>query len=398
MSKNDGADKTRRRRGRSPASPASLLDDENLLWEILIRLPPQPSSLPRASAVCTRWRRLATDPKFIACFRGHHRKPPLLGVFHRGNEGIVFVPVLDPPDRIPTERLDMRRYGKYGILGCRHGRVLAINWSQGELIVCEPVTGEQHRVVVPDEFRGVLINGAILCPAADDPGHVHHGGCPFKVVLMTMYADDYRPVACVYSSETGTWGDLVKTADTCELDDAGFPGALVGNAIYWLDGREGNEILVFDLDEQNNLAAIQGPSITNDFRGCSRRIIKAEHGAVGFAILSYPRFQMWQRNVNCHGGATWVLWKTIEMHDIPGLPLAGRSTILGYSEDTDAFFIFVEGYVYMVQLKSMQSKRLHQTEYIDKYHPFTSFYTPGIAIAGGHDGVESQDTLDDSTV
>jgi hypothetical protein len=52
-----------------------------MLWEILLRLPPQPSSLPRASAVCRRWRGLLTDPRFLRLFRAHHRKPPLLGVF-----------------------------------------------------------------------------------------------------------------------------------------------------------------------------------------------------------------------------------------------------------------------------------------------------------------------------
>ncbi|XP_051222529.1 uncharacterized protein [Lolium perenne] len=373
MSESEGADKTRRRGGSSPASPASLPDDEDLLWEILLRLPPLPSSLPRASAVCRRWRRLMTDPKFIARFRAHHRKPPLLGVFHRSSSGITFVPILDPPDRI---RFDMRCYGDYDILGCRHGRVLAMNRWEGEVLVCDPVAGEQHRVAAPSEFSRGIVNGAVLCPAADDQGHVH-GGCPFKVVLMTLYPADHRPAACVYSSETGTWGDLVKTPAICQLNDAGIPGALVGNALYWLQHRLGNAILVFDLDEQN-LAVIEAPPVANGFRGRSSRIIQAEGGAVGLAILSYPRFQMWRRNVNCHGVATWAVWKTIEMHNIPGLPLIGRmNTILGYSEDTDAFFIFLEGDVYMVQFKSMQSKRLHETEYICNYHPFTSFYTPG---------------------
>ncbi|MBC2899435.1 hypothetical protein CFC21_112275 [Triticum aestivum] len=54
---------------RRPLSPAPL-DDDDLLSEILLRLPPLPSSLPRASAVCRRWRRLASDPCFCRRFRG----------------------------------------------------------------------------------------------------------------------------------------------------------------------------------------------------------------------------------------------------------------------------------------------------------------------------------------
>jgi hypothetical protein len=39
-----------------PHSPAvkTPLEDDDLLSEILLRLPPQPSSLPRASLVCKR--------------------------------------------------------------------------------------------------------------------------------------------------------------------------------------------------------------------------------------------------------------------------------------------------------------------------------------------------------
>ncbi|KAK1629160.1 hypothetical protein QYE76_003475 [Lolium multiflorum] len=65
----------------SPSSRAPALEDENLLQEILLRLPPQPSSLPRASLVCRRWRSTLSDPKFLRRFRKHHRDPPLLGFF-----------------------------------------------------------------------------------------------------------------------------------------------------------------------------------------------------------------------------------------------------------------------------------------------------------------------------
>lgn len=43
------------------ASPAPLLEDDNILSMILLRLPPLLSSLPRVSLVCKRWRRLVTD-------------------------------------------------------------------------------------------------------------------------------------------------------------------------------------------------------------------------------------------------------------------------------------------------------------------------------------------------
>ncbi|KAM0872205.1 hypothetical protein ACQ4PT_038877 [Festuca glaucescens] len=178
-----------RRRGTSPLKLASLPDD--MLREILLRLPPQPSSLPRASAVCRRWQGLVTYPEFPCSFRDHHRKPPLLGVFQQNNEGIPFIPILDPPDRVPPVRFSLGRCnGKgYSVLDCRDGQVLVYNYGSSEVVVCDPITGEQRRVDLPPEFKKTAsIQGTFLC-AAGDLGHVH-GGChssPFKVVLISIH-------------------------------------------------------------------------------------------------------------------------------------------------------------------------------------------------------------------
>ena len=102
------------------------LEDEDLLAEILLRLPPKPSSLPRASLVCKRWRSIAAAAAFRGRFRTHHRKPPILGVFEEISTELKFVPLLDPPDRIPSERfsldLSADKNSSWGVLGCRHGR------------------------------------------------------------------------------------------------------------------------------------------------------------------------------------------------------------------------------------------------------------------------------------
>ncbi|KAF7006450.1 hypothetical protein CFC21_021496, partial [Triticum aestivum] len=188
-----------------------------LLREILLRIPPQPCSLPRASAVCRRWRCVAVDPKFTARFRAHHGRPPLLGFFHRHDDGIVFAPVLAAPDRVPPERLDL--HSEAHLLGCRHGRVLVFDVARAEVVVCDPITGEQRRVAVPPEFKTGFLNGAVIC-ADRGRGHVH-GGCrssPFKVVLVFMRNHDHRPLACLYSSETNTWGHLIPT-------EAPYPGS-----------------------------------------------------------------------------------------------------------------------------------------------------------------------------
>jgi hypothetical protein len=221
-----------------------------MLLEILLRLPPRPSSLPRASAVCRRWRGLVTDPRFLRLFRAHHRKPPLLGVFESSRELILnwlgrqrrwysrpsgrieLRSILEPHDRIPLATIRTSIQSTTQLLGCRHGRVLL--GAEKKVSVFDPITGELHQVCTPLDFtRYPYLNVAVLC-AATEQGHVH-GSChssPFKVVAMSPCGEDNKPVACVYSSETGLWGNIISATARCELAAAN-PGILVGNVLYW---------------------------------------------------------------------------------------------------------------------------------------------------------------------
>ncbi|XP_051223088.1 uncharacterized protein [Lolium perenne] len=390
-SESEGAELSRRLAGVSLAAPASPLEDDDLLREILLRLPPQPSSLPRASAVCKGWRGLVTDPKFARSFSAHHRKPPLLGFFEIRAAGLVFTPVMDSPDRIPPERFDLGRCSGIKVndaYSCRHGRVIFIDWQRFELLVCAPITGELSRVAIPPEVERGSLNVAVLC-AAGDQGHVH-GGChssPFKIVSLCLGRKDSQLLARVYSSQTGIWGDLISAAAPSRLFSDLTPETLVCNSLYWLS--TGVDVVKFDLDDYS-LTVIKGPPVTYDH---GRQIIKAEDGDVGFNIFLYPECHMWRRDINCdHGVHTWVLWKTIQMHTILGLPQVDEKRtnfLLGYCEDTNVIFMYVRPNVYMLQLNSMQSKRLNANlESVGHYRPFTSFYTPDTTIAGGSNGAE----------
>ncbi|XP_047085030.1 uncharacterized protein LOC124696342 [Lolium rigidum] len=405
-----GAGITRRcRRRRRRRRGTSLPDNEDMLWEILLRLPPQPSSLPRASAVCRRWRGLVTDPRFLRSFRAHHRKPPLLGVFE-SFDGLVFNDllrqrlrrkgrielrfILETPDRIPLLPIETGIHSRTRLLGCRHGRLILLGGARKKVSVCDPITGELHRVCTPPDFtRYKFLNVAVLCAAADQ-GHVH-GSChssPFKVVMMSPCGEDDRPIACVYSSETGVWGHVISTTARCGLDDAN-PGILVGNVLYWSSKsvRVGSsyvslnltdDIIEFDLDRQS-LAVIKGPPELNG--SLLHQIIQTDDGAVGLAVFSQGRFKMWERKANRHGGATWLLQKTVEMHTILGRPspIKRSVAVLGYDEDNGVIFLHVGSTVYMVELMSMQSKKLYKSYHSNRCYPFTSFYAQGGCAGAG---------------
>ncbi|CAM0948090.1 unnamed protein product [Alopecurus aequalis] len=367
----EGADETDGSCRLSPAAAAAPLDSDDLLGEILLRLPPLPSSLPRVSAVSKLWGSLATSAAFHRRFRAHHRKLklPILGLFHGYSGCILFTSVLDPPDRIPSERFSLQICGDessdtWSMLGCRHGRVLVINRWRPELLVFHPVSGDRRIVHAPPEFDGngirIRVHGAVFCSAGDD--HSSH----FKVVLVGTKRGGDPAIARVYSSETGMWGDLVSTAEPCGGSVIYLPSTLIGNALYWW---------------LNGLPIL-------DISTVRMRIIRAEDGGVGIGVLSYPSFHMWDLKVDCHGATEWVLRKTVNMRDIIGLSSllnAKMVFIAGYAEDADKVVISVPVYraLITVQLESMKVEKYRGTIAGYSYHPFTDFFTAGTVRARG---------------
>ncbi|KAF7087816.1 hypothetical protein CFC21_090975 [Triticum aestivum] len=396
------------------------MEDENLLGEILLRVAPLPSSLLRASLVSKQWERLAAAPAFHRRFVAHHRQPPILGVFGQQGRELVFTSLLDAPDRIPRERFSLRPGGHgdeidfWALLGCRHGRVLFVSTFRRALLVFDPVSGDRRRVAIPLDFAWYVLGGAVLCAAGDDQDHVH-GDChssPFKVVLVGTRLN-HPAIAQVYSSETGMWGDLVSTTKPCDGLTDSFPCTLVGNVLYWWLYGHNNGILEFDMHSQT-LAVTEGPSHA-DIDSINSRIIRGEDGGVGIAVFSYLSLKMWKRKVSSQGIHTWVLPKIVIVHkiidlthpikamdaivgysevagvDFISLPCCsgrirtGKEAIVGYSEDAHALFIKVSccsgPHTFIVELESMQSRKINQSFLENSYHPFTDFFTAGTVRA-----------------
>ncbi|KAF7069419.1 hypothetical protein CFC21_075052 [Triticum aestivum] len=375
-------------RARSP--PA--LDDDDLLPEILLRLPPQPSSLPRASLVCKRWRSVASDPAFSRRFRRHHRRnPPLLGLFrveYNPHVELRFEPSLGAPNRISPERLSWRGNedaGFYHPLGCRHGLVLILDTTQKQVLVWDPVTGDQHRVAIPPGFQLVrtLPSGAVLRGAAGDGDH-------FQVVLVGYGEEQIAQVlGCIYSSETGAWGDLISTSVRSKDIVASMdkPAVLVGDSLYWLLHPDG--ILEFDLDSKR-LSVIPLP-VELDLVSSSLlfSVIRADSGGLGFLLLSDFNAQLWERKTGSDGVTSWVLETTIEIDSLLPLDYAeegGPPVILAYAEENNTALMLDVGHrggLFMIQLKSFKFEKLLRNNNLDYFHLFESVYTAETCIGGG---------------
>uniref|UniRef100_A0ACD5VA05 Uncharacterized protein n=2 Tax=Avena sativa TaxID=4498 RepID=A0ACD5VA05_AVESA len=318
---------------------------------------------------------------------------------------IVFAPTLDPPNRIPRGRFSLQLDDglRFRLIGCRHGLVLIVtapsrvsreksHASQYQLLVWDPVTDDQHRIAFPPGFdakRTCPINGAVLRGA---------GEAQFQVVLVVADNRDNqikRMLACVYSSETDAWGDLISMLLPSKVSVTSFltivlpvkPAALIGGSLYWLLFSGFLDILEFDLDRQK-LALIPLPLPVNMFER-QYTVMQADGGGLGFLFLSGLRAQLWKRKTDLDGVASWMLGRTIELNELLSLNLEKHHiVILGFAEYNNVVLLRTSTGSFMIQFESLQFKKLHEAHTLCCHNAFESVYTAGTAIGGGYDDAE----------
>ncbi|KAK3152638.1 hypothetical protein QOZ80_2BG0161600 [Eleusine coracana subsp. coracana] len=362
------------------SSPASPLENDDLLSVILLGLPPTPSSLPRASLVCKRWHRLTSDPGFLRRFHARHRRnAPIVGFLKAGPGEISFTPILDPPDRVPSGRFSLHIDGRsrLKIVSIRHGLVLIHDLSQLQLLVWDPVTGDVNGVDYPQEFfdeKGISrLKGTVLRAAGDV--NCSEGSGHFQVVLVGNDEAVTKAIASIYSSKTGKWGDLISTA--CPMYPSPRSCILIGNSLCWfLVGLSSVGVLEFDLDRQT-LALIEIPEEMSDWMG-HFMIMHADDGGVGFLFRSSFTLQKWKRQADVDAG--WVLGSSVELDKLLNLDGPTDLLIYGYVDENNVLLVMTGATLFEIQLDSMQLKKSFQIEStsVNCGHPYSCVYTAGI--------------------
>ncbi|KAF7069187.1 hypothetical protein CFC21_074850 [Triticum aestivum] len=372
----------RRRADPPPWSPPLQLPPDDMLLEILLRLPPEPIHLFRASFVSKHWRGLVHDARFRRRFREFHGgTPPMLGFFNSCPGAPIFVPT-SGGFALSTANMSL----DWRALDCRHGRALLHNYGTRTLLVWDPMTGDERYLPFPTRahLENVHYNGAVLCAA----GHTGHGDCHSCPFLVAFVFSSYRyciTSACVYSSVTGVWGEITSIHTPDSLVDA-KPTALVGNTLYCLLSNE-DSIIEFNLDK-NSLDLIEVPY------GGNFIITLAQDGPLGFASVDRFSLHLWSRVASIDGVASWEHIRVIDLEKLfaPQVLAAcmDRMWPVGYAEDANVIFIHVYPRTYMIHLKSMQIEGILEEATGWSIFPYASFYTPGpgITTGGGDDQVE----------
>lgn len=177
------------------------------------------------------------------------------------------------------------------------------------------------------------------------------------------YRENTHAYACVYSSETATWGNVISTEASDDTVIGPCDSTLISNVLYWPAKKKEDDIVEFDLGTQN-LIVVKGPPGMNTNGFDNFHIIDADDGAVGLVALSRQlNLQMWREKVDCRGVTTWLLQKTVSLGELLKIPswIMRRIEplkVVGYDEDTDIIFLERHDGVYMVQPKSMQARKL----------------------------------------
>ncbi|KAF8729064.1 hypothetical protein HU200_018378 [Digitaria exilis] len=322
-----------------PGLPPDLIDDA--IAEILLRVPPdEPADLVRASLADKRCRRILTDPDFLRRYREFHRPPPLLGFFHNHPPADVgsmprFVATTGASP-LPPPVFDGE---KWWAMSGRHGRVLIDVGDTGQdLVVWDPLTGDRHRVYLPDSLHGTLCSPMVLC-AVGGCSHLNCHDGPFVVV------------------------------------GVGFlKGILIGDEIYFTLGW-GDAILKYEVD-RNRISMFNPPKVYDR----SASLVQMEDGSLGLAGSKGSTIYLWSWNGTHGGAARWVQCRVIDFEKLlPSSELCETAEVIGFAEGLGVMFVGTFAGVYTIEVKSGKMKRIGDPGVFYPIVPFMSFCTPGKA-------------------
>jgi hypothetical protein len=273
---------------------------------------------------------------------------------------------------------------QYWVLDCFHGRVLLYSYAEKEFLVWDPMAGDTHHVSAPlDLICGDIAAAVVSAAGHDDLTDCHSG--PFQIVLLDSKVDDrYWVSACIYSSETGIWGDWATIGTPSIVSSE--PNAFVGNAVYCkLDfaKEDSNHILEFELHGQR-LGLIELPEGTRENYMSDIQVMPAEDGGIGFCGVNCSSIHLWSRRIDSEGVAGWALLRIIDMDKLTlsGVSVGDMflwSSAVAFARDSEDLFLQAEAGIFMINLRSMHLRKVLEASGSAIY-PYASFYTRGTSL------------------
>ncbi|XP_044345282.1 uncharacterized protein [Triticum aestivum] len=299
-----------------PACVSKVLDDENLLTEIIVRVG-CPTSLVRAAGVCRLWLSHASDRAFLRRFRELH-PPRLLGFYLEQREypdaAARFFPMLPQPPgldavvRRASFSLDAYEGAQTDMAGCWNGSVLTslhvynFNHRRSEITFVVHIPALHHK-----SGEGNFCTFIQLFSKEEGAGVSY-----FYVRVECDRLQTYSTVQ-VYVLQNGdhVWRThlTLASADVLLYPRSSPKGVLVGNKIYV--PCDPDEIVVLDLTT-SILLTIQLPQGVG-FGLAGNTMLSRADDSSGVYLIHVKEFQLhiWLLN-----GDSWLLVDTICLREM----------------------------------------------------------------------------------
>uniref|UniRef100_A0ACD5UGX0 Uncharacterized protein n=1 Tax=Avena sativa TaxID=4498 RepID=A0ACD5UGX0_AVESA len=315
-----------------PPAPTTIFTiGDDLLLEILVRLPSLPS-LVRAAFACRYFlHAVRSFPTFRPRFGALH-PPPLIGLFLKGRDGDVpsFAPLRGRADpdygavlrgsdffltRLPDDQ------GFWHINHCHDGYLLLHNWTTRLSVAYNPLAGVLHPIPMPPH---AVRDYHIIMSSSPEERHGSSSSSSFRLVSVHEDGLQLRPV--VYSSHTREW-QVFPWVEAATInkdhpdDDKDFlpptRGKLVNGRIYWTSYHFmivlDTATLQFSSMDLPPFIYGQKPFVVGD--------TKDEKLCVVCAIDEEATIAVWVWRADDDRVDKWMLDKENELEDLPVLKL-----------------------------------------------------------------------------
>ncbi|VAH84401.1 unnamed protein product [Triticum turgidum subsp. durum] len=366
------------------ACVSKVLDDDNLLTEIIVRVG-FPTSLVRAAGVCRRWLSHASDRAFLRCFRELH-PPTLLGFYIKGlHKGATrFVPMLpQPPELAAVVRRADFRLDTYDsdtnqmlMAVCRNGSVVT-SWHKVKsprdeiaFTVQYPLCYGRDMTILPglsltiEEF-GYSTTWTRLFSKEEGDG----------LSIFFLVVEIIRKPVHVYTLQNGdgAWRKHLTLAD-CDLHPGlGCRAVLSGNKIYAVSSMK--DIVVVDLKASIS-STIPAPHGV-DFELLDTVMLPRADDGSGVYLIHIKELQL---HIWLHNGDNWLLVDTICLTEICADLLEDDSsvdfTIIHVGDYNEFVFLEMDQCILYLDIKRRTLRRVSREYDLFEIYPFMMSWPP----------------------
>ncbi|CAM0909033.1 unnamed protein product [Alopecurus aequalis] len=387
--------KKKKMEARAAAAISAVLDNDDLLGEILLRLV-FPTSLVHAALVCKRWLRLASPPTFLRRFRDLH-SPHLLGfyVVTSGAPTPRFVPLPQPPELAAvasSASFDLDPMGS-DILDvvCWNGllliRMIYPGGSTGR-VLC-PLYPARYIAILPPLPQTSIHDGFAYCNHEILP---NGGGNGLPCLCLAIGFKEQQSLFDVYVSQKNTWaiyssvvieipGMKLLLPSSLIVEDRIYNLACVSSTFKLVSlDISSSRLSLVNLPEEVQLLRT-GLSLEND-------------SEVHLIHLKGYELRIWLYMTDNVGLANWLLVNTICLHQICANHMIPTSifenipdpdlVVYPVGVNSGLIFLDMDDVLYLFDIKLKTAKMVFQITREDKrlnqIRPFMMVWPPKFPV------------------